>query len=188
MDLASIAGKLARLGAPVLGGALGGPAGAAIATTVIEALASGFNVDATPEAVDKALDRAEAAIVVPRIEAAEAPAVIEAVNEYLRDVQDARATTVKLVEQGSAIAWGAPIVSTVVMLAFAIFSYLAINSPVSGPAREVVMYLLGAWQGLAATVVAYWVGSSVGSKAKDATLADVAASAARTAAGRNKGR
>jgi hypothetical protein len=172
MDLATIAGTLARLGAPILGGALGGPAGAAIAGTIIDKLAGAFGVDATPDAVGEALARAEAPIVVKRVEAAEAPAVIEAVNQYIADVQDARATTVKLVEQGSTIAWGAPVVSVIVMAGFALLSYLAIYAPSNQ--REVLLFLLGAWSSLATAVVGYWVGSSAGSKSKDDLLANLA--------------
>jgi hypothetical protein len=177
MDLATLAGTLARLGAPILGTALGGPAGAAVAGTIVDALAKGFGVEATPEAVGKALDKAEAPIVVQRVEASAAPMVMEAVNEYLRDVQDARATTVKLVEQGSVIAWGAPVVSVIVITGFALLSYLAIYA--SPGQREVLLFLLGAWSGLATNVVGYWMGSSAGSKDKDAQIAVLARQASR---------
>lgn len=87
MDLASLAASLTRLGAPILGGALGGPAGAAIASTVVESLAKALDVEPTPEAVGAALEKPDAPIVVRRVEAAEAPAVIEAVNQYMEIVR-----------------------------------------------------------------------------------------------------
>jgi hypothetical protein len=83
MDLASLAASLTRLGAPIIGGALGGPAGAAIASTIVDKLASAFEVDATPEAVEAALEKADAPIVVRRVEAAEAPAISAEVARIL---------------------------------------------------------------------------------------------------------
>jgi hypothetical protein len=177
MDLATLAGTLARLGAPILGTALGGPAGAAVAGTIVDALAKGLGVEATPDAVGKALEKAEAPIVVQRVEASAAPMVVEAVNDYLRDVQDARSTTVKMVEQGSVIAWGAPVVSVIVIAGFALLSYLAIYAP--PVQREVLLFLLGAWSSLATAVVGYWVGSSAGSKSKDDILVGLARKAGR---------
>lgn len=101
MDLASIAGTLTRLGAPILGGALGGPAGAAIASSVVGALAKAFEVDETPEAVGKALEKNEAPIVVQRVEAAEAPAVMEQVNEFIAaEVARADAAQAAEIEKG----------------------------------------------------------------------------------------
>lgn len=101
MDIASIAGTLTRLGAPLLGGALGGPAGAAIASSVVEALAKGFDVEPTPEAVGKALEKNEAPIVVQRVEAAEAPAVMEQVNEFIAaEVARADAAQAAEIEKG----------------------------------------------------------------------------------------
>jgi hypothetical protein len=173
MDLATIAGTLARLGAPILGTALGGPAGAAIAGTIIDKLAGAFGVPADDRSVGKALEtHPRAAEIVRDVETAEAPAVVEAVNQYIADVQDARATTVRLVEQGSVIAWGAPVVSVVVLVGFIVLSVLALR-PIEGVRPDVVLYLLGAWQALAAGVVYYWVGSSAGSKAKDSTIASL---------------
>jgi hypothetical protein len=183
MDLASLAASLTRLGAPIIGGALGGPAGAGIASTVVESLAKAFDVEPTPEAVEAALEKADAPIIVRRVEAAEAPAIMDEVNAYIRDVQDARATTVKLVEQGSSIAWGAPVVSVIVLIGFSVISYLAIYAPPQQ--REVLLFLLGAWSSLATGVVGYWVGSSAGSKSKDDALIRImAASPVAKARGR----
>jgi hypothetical protein len=90
----------------------------------------------------------------------------------LADVQDARASTVQLAGMQSAMMWGAPIVSTLVMIGFVAFSYLALT--VGQEKREITLYLLGAWQGLAGAVVGYWVGSSASSRTKDAALANLA--------------
>jgi hypothetical protein len=173
MDIAEIAGALARLGARALGTTLLGPAGGAAAEAMMGTLADKLGVPTDGKAIGKALEtHPRAAEIVREVEAETAPAVAEAVNAYLRDVQDARATTVRLVEQGSAIAWGAPVVSVVVLVGFIVLSVLALR-PIEGVRPDVVLYLLGAWQALAAGVVYYWVGSSAGSKAKDSTIASL---------------
>jgi hypothetical protein len=92
----------------------------------------------------------------------------------LADVQDARDTTVRLAEAGSVISWGAPAVSVIVVGGFVGLSYLAMN-PSPTVRHEVVLYLLGAWQTLAGSVVGYWVGSSAGSANKDVALKQIAA-------------
>lgn len=59
MDWKDIAGKLVRMGAPVIGTALGGPLGGTIGGVAgnIIAGALGLNEDATPETVNAAIDR-----------------------------------------------------------------------------------------------------------------------------------
>ena len=173
MDLMSLGTQLAKIGAPILGGALGGPAGAALASTVIGALAEALGTEATPEAVALEVSRNPSApAIVQSVEAERGPGILDELNSRLKDVQDARAQTVALSQQGSGIAWGAPVVSVIVMLGFGILSYLSIYAPVAQ--REVLLFLLGNWSIMAGAVVTYWLGSSAGSKDKDATLARMA--------------
>jgi len=170
--LTNLASTLAKLGAPILGGALGGPVGAALAGSIVGALAEAFGVEATPEAVGKAVNQPMSDAVVAQVEAAIGPTVQSAEAAILADRQNARATTVALVEKGSPIAWGAPIVSVIVMLGFALLSYLSIYAP--SAQREVLLFLLGNWSGMAGVVVAFWLGSSAGSAKKDTILAGLA--------------
>lgn len=99
-----------------------------------------------------------------------------ALRAALADVQDARATTVALASQGSTIAWGAPVVSVVVLTGFVGLSFLAMKPESAGIRADVALYLLGAWQSLATAVVGYWIGSSAGSAAKDSAIKQIAAS------------
>ena len=57
-----------------------------------------------------------------------------------------------------------------------LFSYLAVARP-SGTDRDVIMYLLGAWNSAFVTMLSYWLGSSQGSRRKDDQLADLVRSA-----------
>lgn len=171
--LKSLAGTLAKTGGPLLATVLFGPAGGAIAGAVLGPLADAFGVSATPEAIEQAIasDSKQAEAVIATVERENGSAIMSEVNAYLADIQDARATTVKLVERGSVIAWGAPIVSVIVMIGFGIFSYLAIYAPPGQ--REVLLFLLGNWSILAGAVVNFWVGSSASSKDKDASIRDL---------------
>lgn len=64
-----------------------------------------------------------------------------------------------------------PVIITVIVLAgFCVVSWLAMKPEVAGVKESVVLYLLGAWQSMAAAAVAYWIGSSAGSKQKDDTI------------------
>lgn len=172
-DFERLAGQLAKIGAPILGGIIGGPAGAA-ATAVLATLAEALGTAPTPDAVTSRIeadpDTAKGAVAPLEARAKSAAEVA------LEDRQGARFQTVELVRQGSAIAWGAPVVSAIVLAGFGVLSYLAIYADQGQ--REVLLFLLGNWSGLATAVVAYWVGSSAGSKAKDDTLASVLAGAA----------
>jgi len=164
---------LAKAGAPMLGTVIGGPVGT-LAGAAIGALADAFGTKATPEAVKEAIEtRPDAAAIVQRVEAEKAPALNADLEAIMRDRQGARDQTLALVDKGSPIAWGAPIVSVLVLAGFIGLSWLAMN-PTPTVRHEVVLYLLGAWQTLAGGVVGYWVGSSAGSASKDVALKQMA--------------
>ena len=69
MQWTDLAGALVKAGAPVLGTAIGGPAGAAIGGIIGTAVAQALGVDATPEAVADALNRPGASSAVQQVEA-----------------------------------------------------------------------------------------------------------------------
>lgn len=66
----------------------------------------------------------------------------------------------------------APVIVTIIVLSgFAGISFLAMKPDLAGVKESVVLYLLGAWQSMAAGAVAYWLGSSNSSSKKDETIA-----------------
>lgn len=99
--------------------------------------------------------------------------LLNAENERIRlqlaDVQDARSQTVALTQAGSSIAWGAPVVSLVVLATFGIVLYRVLTAAPAQADPNAAM-MLGALTTMASAVVGYWVGSSAGSKAKDEAL------------------
>lgn len=78
MDWKDIAGPLIQTAAPTLGGILGGfipfPGGALIGQELGQIIANQFGVDATPEAVNKAIQNAPSDVAAAKLQAAEAEA------------------------------------------------------------------------------------------------------------------
>ncbi len=89
----------------------------------------------------------------------------------LADVAGARAMAVQLAQAGSPMAWGAPVVSVVVLLTFGAVMSLVLFHQVPSGSEAVLNVLLGTLGAMATSVVGYWVGSSVGSARKDDRLA-----------------
>lgn len=172
----SLIQALVKAGAPILGTVIGGPVGT-LAGAAIGALAEALGTQATPEAVKTAIEtQPGAGAIVKRVEAEKAPEMKDHLDAILRDRQSAREQTLALVDKGSAMAWGAPVVSLVVIVGFVGLSYLAMKPESAGIRSDVALYLLGAWQSLATAVVGYWIGSSAGSATKDAALKQIASS------------
>lgn len=166
-------GPLAKIGLPALGTLFGGPLGGAIGGIAGNAVAGALGVPATPQAVHEAI------VNDPQGSADKLKALEEETaqkKDVLDDVANARATEVQLVQAGSPIAYGPIVVSAITAIGFVILSVIAMRAA-PGADREVTLYLLGAWQAAFATMVAYWLGSSSGSRAKDTVIGNALASA-----------
>ncbi len=154
-----------------------GPTVAAVQAAVEAATGSG-----DPEAQAVALGdpdvaaqlRVELARIAAEREAAVAAAMQAALVAQLADVASARATTVQLAQAGSSIAWGAPVVSVVVLVTFGGVVAMTLTRAMPAGAETVLNVLLGTLGAMATSVVGYWVGSSAGSARKDARLASLA--------------
>lgn len=91
----------------------------------------------------------------------------------LADVQDARATTVRLAESGSAISWGAPVISVIVVIGYLGLVFALLFKTI--PDNQVTLVLFGGLSAAFAQVINYWLGSSAGSATKDIALKQIAA-------------
>jgi len=91
---------------------------------------------------------------------------LEEVRLAIADVQSARLQTLELAKQGSAISWGAPVVSVIVVVGFFVVMGLLFVQPVDLPPSQAQLLnvLFGALIPAFGTVVQYWLGSSAGSK------------------------
>ncbi|MGZ8390341.1 MAG: hypothetical protein ACXWVL_07080 [Rhodoplanes sp.] len=75
MNWQDLGGALIKAGAPILGNALGGPLGGMIGDAIGGVLANALGVEATPEAVDHAINTTPAGELAAKLSAAEAEAV-----------------------------------------------------------------------------------------------------------------
>jgi hypothetical protein len=88
------------------------------------------------------------------------------------DRAGARAQTMALASTGSPIAWGAPVISTLVVAGFLAMVAALLFRTI--PDTAVTNILLGTLAAAFVQVVNYWLGSSAGSKAKDITIRAIA--------------
>lgn len=112
-----------------------------------------------------------------QIEANKAAAELRAADaaEFAASVASqasARQTTVDLVKAGSNIAWGAPVISGIVLTSFGAMVWLVMYRTVPPGSENLAMGMVEALKLLSVTVVGYWCGSSAGSARKDATISD----------------
>ena len=185
-----VLGPLASSFAPVLGGLIAGPAGAAVGRVLGGAIASGLGVEPTPDAVSQAIqaDQGKAADImrglgldpglVATLGGVEA---VQLAQERIaaEDRASAREQTIELAKAASPIAWGAPIVSAVVTAGFLLLAILMLFRAV--PDTQAFNLIIGAMIAAFTQVVAYWLGSSVGSRAKDQMIRELSADAAPAA-------
>lgn len=99
---------------------------------------------------------------------------LDALKAEIADVSSAREQTSRLAEAGSAIAWGSPVVSVIITIAFAVMLYVSLTRILPGADSKFVDTLMGVLAAAQMQVVNYWLGSSRGSAMKDQALARVA--------------
>ncbi|MCC6718730.1 MAG: glycoside hydrolase family 108 protein [Acetobacteraceae bacterium] len=94
------------------------------------------------------------------------------IQKALESTQGARTAMTGLVQAGSAIAWGAPTVSVLVTVGFFVFLIALMTggvhaAPGDSNVVNIVNMAVGALATAFATVVNFWLGSSMGSRSKD---------------------
>ena len=95
----------------------------------------------------------------------------------VEDTQDARRSTLSLVQAGSPMAWGAVVVSILVTLAFIanIGVLFTVKVQFTETTGQVLLLLTGTLSAAFTQVINYWLGSSAGSTDKSATIAALVA-------------
>ena len=96
---------------------------------------------------------------------------LEQIKLAFADTANARGQTADLAKAGSPLAWGAPVISVVVLMMFALIVLMAIYYPVKDQSTALINAVLGTLATMSTAVVTYWVGSSAGSVQKTALLA-----------------
>lgn len=201
MDLKSLGGKLIKAGAPIIGGAIGGPLGEVIGSSLGSIVATALGVDDTPEAINDAIDKTPADVLTAKLSAAEAeaqakwPALAQMVKaqeegktarfaEGVKDNADARDANLELVKTGSPIQWAPSAVSLVVVVGYFIVIYVLLVKPMKfdDNFKDIMIFMFGALQVSFVQVINYWLGSSAGSAMKDSALRDITATSVVAAA------
>ena len=165
MDWKQVGNTAISVGAPLLGGALFGPAGSVIASIISGKF--GVSPESTPEQVMAAIKGdPDAALKLRQIETDHVERLQELENDRLRietaDVQNARSA-----HQHH---W-MPSAITMVMCAMfgAIVGALFIWA-IPGENKDIVVYMAGQVSGILTSCVTYWVGSTRASANKDSLI------------------
>ena len=172
------AGAVALDLAPELARWLFGPGAAPVVMAVQEAIGAVTGSTDRDVQVARVADptvatalRVQLAQIAAQAAAARDAAQVSKITALLADVAGARAQTLALAQAGSALSWGAPVVSVVVLATFGAVVSLVLFRTVPSGSEAVLNVLLGTLGAMATSVVGYWVGSSVGSVRKDDRLA-----------------
>ena len=168
MDWKGVGNAVIKAGAPLLGGALFGPAGAAVGSII--AAQFGVSPDATPDQVMAAITGdPDAALKLREIETTHVERLQELENEYFKlqteDVQNARS-----IHKDSWVPWALTF-TLVAMVSGIVAALLWVAIPEDN--KEVVYLVVGQLIGAFSTAIAYWLGSSKSSASKDAHIAGI---------------
>lgn len=182
MDWTSV-GALVGSSAPTIGKILGGfipfPGGSILGEVAGKVVAEALGVPPTPDAVKNAIATGDASTVSAALSKAEMQmqAEVEKLRLELADIQNARGTTVELAKANSGIAWGAPVISIVIVVGFfAVMSMLfVVKIDLSPSSVTLLNVLFGALIPAFGQVCNYWLGSSAGSADKAGQIANLAA-------------
>lgn len=162
MDWKQVGNAAISVGAPLLGGALFGPAGAAVGSII--AAQFGVSPDATPDQVLAAIKGdPDAALKLKEIETTHVERLQELENERLRietaDVQNARSA-----HQHH---WMPSVITMVMCAMFGSIVGALFVWAIPGDNKDIVVYMAGQVSGMMASCVVYWVGSTRASANKD---------------------
>lgn len=166
MEWQSIAGQLAQIGLPALGGLFGGPLGSTIGGVVGKGIAAALGVPPTPEAVSAAVaaDPSGAAVKLAEIEAE-----TKRQDAYLADLANARAMQVSL---ATAHHWtsSTPAILTYIILTAAVgltFLLFFVSQEIPERVFNLLNQGFGALWLAVGLAVQFWLGSSRTSQQKD---------------------
>src|ERR1700761_1773914 len=99
-------------------------------------------------------------------------ASLDEVKARLSDTTSARDMASQLAQAHSSLAYGGVVVSIVIVAAFGWTTYSVLTSHLSATDGQFGSILVGTLAAMATQVANYWLGSSVGSSAKNALLAN----------------
>ncbi|MGL4757275.1 MAG: hypothetical protein ACRCXB_33400 [Aeromonadaceae bacterium] len=164
MNWKDIGKQAIQMGTPILGGALGGPAGAAVGAMI----ANQFGVDDPTPGNTMAAIKADpdAAMKLREVELRHQERLIELENDRFRietaDVQDAR----KIHQHH----WMPSVITMVMCAMFGCIVGALFIWAIPGENKDIVVYMAGQVSGILTSCVTYWVGSTRASANKDSLI------------------
>ena len=164
-----------RAVAPGIATALGGPLAGAAVKVLGDAVLGKPN--ATAEEVAAALSSgALTGEQIVALKAAEQTFALEMEKVYVGDTQNARQQTVELARAGSPLAWGAAIVSTLIVMGyfFCIYRLFIVQVDMPPNVFQLLNVMFGALSLAFGQVCNYWLGSSAGSKRASDSIRKIA--------------
>ncbi|MFC0384310.1 hypothetical protein [Muricoccus vinaceus] len=105
--------------------------------------------------------------IAKEVAIAERQAEIQMQANALMDVERARQMTLTFATQKNPLAWGAAVITLLILGGYAWLNYLILNHHVSSESMTLVLGMQKHMETLSTAAVFYWVGSSRGSAAKD---------------------
>ncbi len=174
MDFSILIPTLEQYGAPLIASLLttaatmaGGPLLGGIVGTVLKAVAAELGAKSPVPADIQAqieADPAKAKAVLPKLDSDHAGLIASARAQAeldLANIQNARETELRLVGEHSALAWGPPVISSIVVGAFSLVALVVVFR--YGVESAVGQLIVGALIAKFGTVVDYYLGASKGS-------------------------
>ncbi|WP_311274826.1 hypothetical protein [Methylobacterium sp. WCS2018Hpa-22] len=174
----SIAGQLAQIGLPALGGLFGGPLGGTIGGLVGKGIAAALGVEATPQAVASAIeaDPGAAAVKLAQIEAE-----TRARDAELADIANARTMQIALAQTHSWVSNMPAIVTLLIFVAWITLTVALYFVQAEIPERvyQLLSQAYGASNLALGTAIAFWLGSSRSSQIKESQITALLPAATR---------
>ena len=165
MDWKEIGRTAASVGAPLLGGALFGPAGAAVGSII--AAQFGVSPDATPDQVLTAIKGdPDVALKLRKIETDHVEHLQALENERLR-IETADVQSARNVHQHH---WMPSAITLLMCAMFGMIIGALFIWAVPGDNKDIVVYITGQVSGILTSCVTYWVGSTRASANKDSLI------------------
>jgi len=165
MDWKQVGNTAISVGAPLLGGALFGPAGAAVGSII--AAQFGVSPDATPDQVLTAIKGdPDAALKLRKIETDHVEHLQALENERLK-IETADVQSARNVHQHH---WMPSAITMVMCAMFGCIVGALFIWAIPGENKDIVVYMAGQVSGMLASCVVYWVGSTRASANKDSLI------------------
>lgn len=165
MDWKQVGNTAISVGAPLLGGALFGPAGAAIGSIIAGKF--GVSPDATPDKVLAAIKGdPDAALKLRQIETTHVERLQELENERLR-IETADVQSARVAHQHH---WMPSAITMVMCAMFGMIVGALFIWAIPGENKDIVVYMAGQVSGILTSCITYWVGSTRASANKDSLI------------------